>query len=138
MLFLALTASSVSSCTGDAGDCDPQSLTPVEGIVAAERATSCAPTVELDGIEYMQWGCPPVRRALLGSVVGQSPLYVTRSIEGVPADTALAVHERPIQTGHGGAACGGWSFWADPDLIDSHRAAVDALARSVNRTGTLE
>jgi hypothetical protein len=82
-------------------------LTPVEEAAAGiDRATSCAPSVEVNEIEYMQWGCPAVRRALLGQTVARGYGYTARSIEGVPTGTALAIRYTHAK----GRCSGGWLF----------------------------
>jgi hypothetical protein len=124
----------MTSCAGEGGGCDSVGLVPIRES-AATRATSCAPTIEMEGTEYMQWGCSPVRRTLLGPIEGRGGSYVARSIDGVPKGTGLAVREGD---GTSGGACDGWGFWADIELIDRDQTAANNLARSVNTSGTLQ
>ena len=130
MTAALLAASVPASC---AAGCDASPLTPIaEAAAGFERATSCAPTLELEDTVYMQVGCPSVRSSLLGPVVARGSDYVARSIDGVPITSALA-----IKLLHDAGRCSGWSFWADVVLIDEDPRAANNLARQVNRTGSL-
>ena len=127
-----LITSVLSSCT--AGGCDPQRLTPVEETAAGiDRATSCSPTVEVNEIEYTQWGCA-VRRLLLGRVVARGHDYTARAIRGVPTGAGLALSLTYAR----GRCSGGWLFWVDLELIDRDPDAADDLVRQVSRTGSLD
>ena len=86
----------------------------------------------MEGTTYLQWGCPPVRKALLGPIEARNAGYAARSIEGVPRDTALAVRDLHESKE---SSCRGWLFWGNADL-DSR--LLPNLAREVNATGSLE
>jgi len=140
IVALVLLAAAMPSCTS--GGCGAAALTPVEESASAGRATSCAPAVEFEGITYVQWGCPPVRHALLGPIEARSPGYsagsseanqgyAARSIEGVPRNKALAVRDLHESKE---SSCPGWTFWGNADLAPR---TLTELAREVNTTGTL-
>ena len=87
------TMSCVSGSVGGNpdGGCEGVPLAPIEESAAAVRA-SCVESVNLAGTLYVQWGCQPVRRGLLGPVeAGHDSLYLARSIDDVPTTTALAI-----------------------------------------------
>jgi hypothetical protein len=104
-------------------------LVPIS-VSAADRATSCAESVEVDGIEYVQWGCSPVRWELLGPIQARGGFYVARSIDGIPPGKALAIRA----VGTSGTECGLWGFYAEVKLIDRDQEVVDELAMQVNTT----
>jgi hypothetical protein len=126
ILIAFLVASGATSCVGDAGGCDPVELVRTS-LSVAERATSCAQTMEVDGIEYEQWGCSPVRDELLGPIEARGGFYVARSIDGIPPGRALAIRA----VGTSGTECGLWGLYAEQKLIDRDQALVDDLARRV-------
>jgi hypothetical protein len=135
---LALTvALATTACVGgDFGVRDAVPRAPVEESAAAVRAETCAPLVELAGTTYVQWGCEPVRRGLLGPVEARNAGgYIARSIEDVPTTAALAIRDPGVQS-----ECRGWQFWANADLLNTDKDAVTDISRRVRvpTTGTLQ
>jgi hypothetical protein len=125
----------VTSCVGDdGGDCTGTPLAAVEEGAAAGRASTCAPSVELDGTTYIQWGCGRVRGGFLGPVVASNAGHIARSIENVPITSALAIRERQEDQ----EGCRGWQFWADADLLDTNKDAVNDILLHVRVESTLE
>jgi hypothetical protein len=134
-LVVLLTATTVTSCVGDdGGDCTGAPLAAVEESAAAVRASTCAPSVELDGTTYIQWGCGQVRGGFLGPVDASNAGYIARSIENVPITSALAIRERQKNQ----EGCRGWQFWADADLLDTNKDAVNDILLHVRVESTLQ
>jgi len=95
-----------------------------ESATGREVATSCPPSYQLAGVEYVDM-CSPVRWSLLGDVVGIATVggeTVLRSIQGIDVDQAVAVGnvDAPMNRREGirhGDLCGVWHF-AAADSID--------------------
>jgi hypothetical protein len=135
-LALIVVLATTMCAGGDSDDCDAVPLAPVEESAAGVRAASCAEAVELAGTTYIQWGCEPVRRGLLGPVEARNAgLYIARSIEDVPPTTALAIRGPSSSPG-----CRGWQFWANAELLDTNKHAVTDISQRVRvrTTGTLQ
>jgi hypothetical protein len=135
-LALVIGLATLSCVGGDSEDCEGVPLAPVTVSAAGVRAASCAPSVELAGTTYIQWGCDPIRRELLGPVVARKDGdYIARSIEDVPTTTALAIREPSPSS-----ECRRWQFWASADLIDRDKDAVTDISRRVRvrTTDTLQ
>ena len=129
-----LTAVVIVAPSCDSDPCPGAAFHAPESATGRDVATSCAPSYELAGVEYVDL-CSPVRWALLGDVVGISTVggeTVLRSIRGVEVDQAVAVgnvHAPMNQrdgVGHGDR-CGVWHFaGADSmDLKTMRRVASD-------------
>jgi hypothetical protein len=130
-----LTAATVTSCVGDGGgDCTGVPLAAVDESAAAVRASTCAPSVELDGTTYIQWGCGRVRGGFLGPVEASDAGYIARSIENVPITSALAIREPQKKQ----EDCRGWQFWANADLLDTNKGAVNDILLHVRVESTLQ
>jgi len=130
-----LTAATVTSCVGDGGgDCTGVPLAAVDESAAAVRASTCAPSVELDGTTYIQWGCGRVRGGFLGPVEASDAGYIARSIENVPITSALAIREpqRSRRT------VVGWQFWANADLLDTNKGAMNDIVLHVRVENALQ
>jgi hypothetical protein len=91
-------------------------------------------SIEVDGTVYGQVSCSTVRPALLGSIYARGVNYVARSIDGVAPGTALAMRELHASKE---SSCRGWGLWANGDLIDADKEALNNLARRVSNTADL-
>jgi len=136
-VLIAAIALVIPSCDSD--PCPGVAFQAPESATGRDLATSCAPSFELAGVEYVDM-CSPVRWALLGDMVGIATVggeTALRSIRGIDADQAVAVGNVRAPTnpregaGHGGR-CGVWHFAAADsiDLKTMHRMALEVKLRA--------
>ena len=86
--------------------CIPQDRIGSVPEMAAGRALSCRAIVEVGGTAYTPVDCQDISPAQLRDSIASGDTYFARAIEGVPADTALAILDL-----NAGLTCDGWHRW---------------------------
>lgn len=132
-IVLALMLAGMTSCEGkEELKCEPQDRLIGVNESAADRALSCLPSVDIDGVGYYVQGSFAVDESFLGPLKGLSENFAARSIKGTPSRMALAFVSLDSEYGLG---CRAWHVWGGLENTEAEDTAVERLICRVHPPG---
>jgi hypothetical protein len=132
-IVLALMIAGMTSCgSNEELKCEPQDRLIGVNESAADRALTCLPSVEIEGVGYYVQGCFAVDESFLGPLKGLSEHFAARSIKGAPSRIALAFVSLDSEYDFG---CPTWHVWGGLENTKAEDAAVEGLICRVHPPG---